>query len=812
MSSTSESLTSESQPAAEKPARKTVALIGNPNTGKSTLFNALSGMKARTGNYPGVTVEKKVGKVVWHGREIDLIDLPGTYSLSPRSPDEMVSVDVLLGRQKGTAAVDAVVCIVDASNLERNLYLVSQALDLGLPTVVVLNMMDVARSKGIEVNHEEFAKRLKLPVVVTEAHRRKNIDIVKQAIVDAVSRPLRTPESIFPDEFYKEAGQIRDLLRERKDIDLPQFLAQRLLIDREGQIESELTDTSEAGQTIKSELTAARERLAESNCRVPAIEARVRYGWARELLDGLVTQPAERPASRSDAIDRFLTHRFFGLVVFAALMMLVFQTIYTWAGPLMDQVEVGQEVAVGLVDRVLTPGPLRSLVVDGVIAGVGGVLVFLPQICLLFFFIAILEDCGYMSRAAFLMDKFMARLGLSGKSFVPLMSSFACAVPGVMATRVIESRRDRFVTILVAPLMSCSARLPVYLLLIQAFIPERTLALGLGLQGTVLFLMYSVGALVAIPVAWGLKKFFFPGETPHFVMELPSYKIPSLRVVFDRVFDRAKAFLVRAGTLIFATTIVIWALGYYPGDHTHQHDLQRSIVAAETKLDYESRELEENLFMQEMGEKIASESELTPAERTRIDRIFGISAEDPVWELGTPENLKNLETLVSRAKEDERLAQIHLDDLQDEYRRISAKLMAESALGKMGHAIEPAVKPLGWDWRIGVGAIASFPAREVIISTLGTIYSLGGDVDEEDEGLMGALRSSQWPDGTKVFNVPVALSIMVFFALCAQCAATLMVIKRETNSWRWPIFSFVYMTLLAYLGALITYQVGSFWL
>jgi len=753
MSSTSDkssSISDQQSTSTTNTERKTVALIGNPNTGKSTLFNALSGMKARTGNYPGVTVEKKVGKVVWNGREIDLIDLPGTYSLSPRSPDELVSVDVLLGRQKGVSAVDAVVCIVDASNLERNLYLVSQSLDLGLPTVVVLNMMDVARSKGINVDAEELAKRLKLPVITTEAHRRKNVDIVKQAIADAVSRPLRTPDSLFPDEFYKEAGKIRESLRTHRNVDLPQFLAQRLLIDRGGQIEQELTDATTSGQQIKADLEAARERLAEANCRVPAIEARVRYGWARETLDGVVTHPAERPASRSDGIDRLLTHRVFGLVVFAALMMLVFQTIYTWSGPLMDQIEAGQGAITEIVEGVLQPGPLCSLIVDGIIAGVGGVLIFLPQICLLFLFIAVLEDCGYMSRAAFLMDKFMAKLGLSGKSFVPLMSSFACAVPGVMATRVIESRRDRFVTILVAPLMSCSARLPVYLLLIKAFIPERTLSMGLGLQGTVLFLMYSIGALVAIPVAWGLKKIFFPGETPHFVMELPSYKVPSVRVVFDRVYDRGKAFVVRAGTLIFATTIVIWAMGYYPGDHSRQYELQRSIVAAENILET------------------------------------------------NPENAE--------------LAEIHLIDLQAEHNRVSSELIAGSVLGQMGHAIEPLVKPLGWDWRIGVGALASFPAREVIISTLGTIYSLGGDVDEESEGLIGSLRSSTWPDGSKVFNIPVALSIMVFFALCAQCAATLMVIKRETNSWRWPIFSFVYMTVLAYVGALITYQVGSLWL
>ena len=811
MSSTSDSPTPEV--ATEQPnSRKSVALIGNPNTGKSTLFNALSGMKARTGNYPGVTVEKKVGRVVWRGREIDLIDLPGTYSLSPRSPDELVSVDVLLGRQSGIEPIDAVVCIVDASNLERNLYLVSQALDLGLPTVLVLNMMDVAKTKGIEIDVEELGKRLKIPVITTQAHRRQNIDVLKEAISDSVQRPLRVPESLFPEEFYAEAGQLRELIRVEKNIDMPAFLANRLLLDRGGQIEQELVDSSAAGQKISEELEAARTRLSQANCRVPVVEAKLRYGWAREILSGVVNQPAERPHSRSDALDRFLTHRVFGLIVFAALMLFVFQTIYSWAGPLMDQVEAGQGIVSGWVEGLLQPGPLRSLLVDGVIAGVGGVLIFLPQICLLFLFIAILEDCGYMSRAAFLMDKLMSKLGLSGKSFVPLMSSFACAVPGVMATRVIESRRDRFVTILVAPLMSCSARLPVYLLLINAFIPHKTLPIGLGLQGTVLFLMYSVGALVAIPVAWALKKVFFPGETPHFVMELPSYKLPSPRVVFDRVYDRGKAFVVRAGTLIFATSIIIWALGYYPGDHSRQYDLQRSLVAAETKLEMETADLQEWVFTQEMGEKVADGEELTDSERKQLSEDFGISADDPIYQLGTPENLKNLNTLVERGQQEVRLAEIHLDDLQEEYNRVSSKLIAGSVLGQMGHAIEPVVKPLGWDWRIGVGAIASFPAREVIIATLGTIYSLGGDVDEESEGLIGALQASRWPDGSPVFNVPVALSIMVFFALCAQCAATLMVIKRETNSWRWPIFSFVYMTALAYVGALITYQVGSLWL
>ena len=460
----------------------------------------------------------------------------------------------------------------------------------------------------------------------------------------------------------------------------------------------------------------------------------------------MVERPDEEVQTFSDRIDHVLTHRVWGLVIFAAIMFLVFQSISTGASGMMDAIESLQGWIVDWVHVWLGPGTLRSLIDDGIVAGVGSVLIFLPQILILFFFIGLLEDCGYMARAAFVMDKLMTKLGLSGKSFLPLMSSFACAVPGIMATRVIENTRDRMVTILVAPLMSCSARLPVYVLLIGTFVPETTWLGGwIGLQGIVLFAMHVLGVVVAVPVAWLLKRFFFPGDTPAFVMELPSYKLPSPRVVFYRVWERAQAFLGRAGTLIFCTAVLVWAAGYFPGDHTRVHELAKAI---------EQREL-------------SSESDGNGAQSTEA--------------------------------------------MREESRRLNGELIKGSFLGRAGQAIEPLVKPLGWDWRIGVGVIASFPAREVIIATLGTIYSLGGDVDEEDSGLKDSLASSKWPDGRPVFTLPVALSIMVFFALCAQCAATLMVIRRETNSWRWPIFTFVYMTGLAYIGSFITYNIGT-WL
>lgn len=794
----------------------TLALIGNPNTGKSTLFNALAGMNARIGNFPGVTVEKKIGHVTWEGRKVSLIDLPGTYSLSPRSLDEMVSVDVLLGRQSDVGRPDAVICIVDASNLERNLYLVSQVLDLGDPVVLVLNMSDVAQARGITIEAAKLSEKLGVPVVKTEAHKRQGLKELREAILALTEeREIRAPE-IFPAEFIQERDLLATSLAAKGLGEVPSYLVDRLLLDVGGQVEQEFAIKS--GPDLTSHLASARQRLQDAGHRVPTVEAKRRYAWVREILDGVVTHPKERPKTTSDKIDRILTHRVWGLLIFCVMMFVVFQAIYRWAGPFMGYIEAGQEWVASIVASNLSPGPFRSLVIDGVIAGVGGVLVFLPQIVFLFFFIALLEDCGYMARAAFLMDKLMTKIGLSGKSFVPLMSSFACAIPGVMATRVIENRRDRMVTILIAPLMSCSARLPVYLILIAAFIPATTYLGGLiGLQGLVLFAMTSLGSLVAIPVAWLLTRTFFKGETPPFVMELPSYKWPSPRIVLNRVYDRGKAFVTRAGTLIFATTIVVWALGYFPEDHTEDHALESQIEEITRQADADVGSLADlNEVAARNEDKLDAIDQLSKTDLP-AEEIQEVRAKAKELKLNPDMTQEDREALEDELKaENAELAaktdpwNEQLNPLEKRKQVLSGQLLEASYLGRMGHAIEPLVKPLGWDWRIGVGAIASFPAREVIIATLGTIYSLGSDVetDEPDPSLMEEMQASKWPDGEKVYNVPVALSIMVFFALCAQCAATLMTIKRETNSWRWPLFTFGYMTILAYVAALVTYQVG----
>jgi ferrous iron transport protein B len=723
-----------------------IAVVGNPNTGKSTLFTALAGVRQRVGNYPGVTVEKKTGHLRHDGLTFELIDLPGTYSLAPRSPDEMVTVDVLLGPGIGGPPPDVVLSIVDASNLERNLFLTSQVLSLGLPTVVALNMTDLARDRQIEIDAPALAQRLGVAVVSIQANRQQGLDHLKTAMAEAASEQPAERENPLPLEFQRQAREIGESLNSVRPAPLPHFLVERLLLDGGGYLESELLNGDAA--TATERLRAARAALASAGMPVPAVEAMARYDWIARTLDGIIRRPDVHERTLSDRIDAVLTHKLAGTLVFVVVMALMFSSIFTWAAPLMGLVDSAVGSFARLVGIALPEGALRSLVVDGVIGGVGAVVIFLPQILILFFFIALLEDCGYMARAAFLMDRLMAGVGLSGKSFIPLLSSFACAIPGIMATRTIENRRDRLATILIAPLMSCSARLPVYVILIGAFVPaERYLGGLVGLQGLTLLAMYSVGVVVAIGVAWVLKRSILRGETPPFVLELPSYKIPSLRNVAYRMAERGWSFVARAGTIIFAVTIVVWALAYYPRSDE-----------------------------QVAGAIAAQRASLAASEATAADLAAFDDAD-------------------------------HLD-------RLSASLHQQySFLGRAGQWIEPAVRPLGWDWRIGCAAIASFPAREVVMGVLGVIYQLGPDVDvgsAGDQSRLGSqLRAASWDDtGQKVYNLPVALSIMVFFALCAQCAATLAVIRRETNSWRWPAFTFAYMTVLAYVGALLTYQIG----
>jgi ferrous iron transport protein B len=767
------------------PTSPTIALVGNPNTGKTTLFNALSGLNQRVGNYPGVTVETKKGRWRYQGQTYELIDLPGTYSLAPRSPDEMVAVELLLGQKAGEPSPSAVVIIVDASNLERNLYLMTQVRELGVPVIVALNMMDVARNQGLEIDTAALSRRLGVPVVPLQANKLKGIEELKAAIAQLLDRgPDFRPERSsdrqlepgaasgrleacptvdgvrFPDAFESEVAGLRN----RLGPDVSPFLVRRLLLDVGGYAEQVAVERG--GPHFLDEVRAVRRRLVDAGCPIPGVEARARYGWIRSATAECVRRPAQRPVTWTDQLDRILTHWLWGSLAFLALMFVVFQSIYAWAAPLMDWIGAGQETLAAWVGAALTPGPLRSLLVDGVIGGVGSVLVFIPQIFILFAFIAILEDCGYMARAAFLMDRIMARAGLNGKSFIPLLSSVACAVPGIMAARVIENRRDRLATILVAPLMSCSARLPVYMLLIAAFLSSE--AYPFWVPGLTLFAMYAIGLVVAPLVAFALKRTLLRGATPVFVMEMPLYKVPSLRLILRRSVEASWMFVRRAGTLILASMIVVWALLYFPVtrfDGENYDVMLANLEAGSEPLREEIDQLKEQLpDRPELAARIAALEETSAA-------------------------------------------------MEETSRALEAEWKGQSWLGRAGKWLEPLVRPLGWDWRIGMAALASFPAREVMVGTLGLIFSEGqgeADDDEYQAALGDRLRAATWDDdpARPLFSVPVALSIMVFFALCCQCVSTLAIIKRETNSWRWPIFTFVYMTLLAYLGALTVYQVG----
>jgi ferrous iron transport protein B len=731
----------------------TVAMVGNPNTGKSTLFNALTGLRQHVANYPGVTVEMKSGTARLGEVELRVVDLPGTYSLAPRSPDEMVSVDLLLGHVPGEARPDVIVSIVDATNLERHLYLTTQLFELGVPVVLAVNLVDLARKQGLKIDFARLEKQLGIPVVPIQANRGIGLDDLKKAVAGAADRGTAPTGVTFPAAFVSEANALVASL----DNEVEAYLAERLLLDVGGYTEKRLA--MRGGPDVVSRLTEARARLAAAGCPVPAIEARTRYGWIRQAIAGSVRRPAERVVTWSDRLDRLFTHKVWGTLFFLLLMFLVFQAIYVGAAPLMDLIDAGIQGLAEFVRSAMSPGPLRNLLTDGVLKGVGGVLVFLPQIMILFAVIAVLEDCGYMARAAFLMDKVMSRCGLNGKSFIPLLSSVACAVPGIMATRVIEDRRDRLATILVAPLMSCSARLPLYMLLIGVFLSDPW-----WLPGVVLFGMYLIGLVVAPLVALVLKRTLLRGETPVFVMEMPAFKVPQIRAVFRRMFSAGWAFVYRAGTMILASMVLIWASLYFPSTMTDG----RSYDTVTAELGDDIAKLNADLKGMGDGDTKTRKSEELAAKEQELNATYG------------------------------------------EWKR-------QSLLGRLGRAMEPVFRPLGWDWKIGMSALASFPAREVIVGTLGIVYNQGdvdaGEIEEAErvaETPLGEAIREEWTNDPAIgkYRVPVALGLLVFFALCCQCVSTLVIIRRETGSWAWPAFTFTYMTVLAYVGALVTYQVG----
>lgn len=762
---------SDTPTSTKKKAGCYVALTGNPNCGKSTIFNSLTGLRAKVGNYAGVTVERKEGALrgVPAGEQITIIDLPGTYSLSPKSLDEQISRDILFHRLPEVPAPAAVVVVVDASNLERNLYYATQVIELGYPTVVALNMMDVAEQNGHSIDVGVLAKEIGVPVVPMVANEDEGISELREAAVAAAGR-IGDRKSCphfyeLPGEFQREIEGVAKALESEYSLRHTSAVAEALLVLTDEKAES--AHSTQYPPSVTVEIVAARQRLEAAGIewRGEAIEAR--YARIGAIHEKAVVEEMEYKETFSDRLDAILTHKVWGMLIFVAIMAAMFQGIFTISEWPMTWLESGVALLGEFVGEFIPPGDLHSLAVDGVVMGVGAVVVFLPQICLLFLFIGILEDTGYMARAAFLMDRLMSRVGLHGKSFIPMLSSFGCAIPGIMATRTIENPKDRLVTILVAPLMSCSARLPVYTVLIAACIPKRDVLGFLGLQGLTMLSMYLLGIAVALMMAWLFKKTLLKGETPMLIMELPPYKRPVVKALIRHMWERSKLFLKRAGTVILGISILLWFLATYP----RSADLEREIAGKRAAV------------------VISANPQATPDE---VENVI-----ERLSEKNASGDLTETEALFWG-----KLEVIDQDGAGERLRR--------SFAGRLGQVIEPVIRPLGFDWKIGIGLVASFAAREVFVSTMSTVYNVG-EFDDSDEGtanLSETLRAQKWPDGKTVYTTLVAVTLMVFYVFALQCVSTIAVVRRETNGWKWPLFQFAYMTALAWVLAFVTYQGG----
>ncbi len=708
-----------------------VALVGNPNAGKTSLFNGLTGAHQKVGNYPGVTVEKISGTLDLGDVKVECIDVPGLYSLTPVSEDEKVAADVIKGNTPDHQKPTLLVCVIDASNLERNLFFFTQIAELDRPVVLALTMLDRVEAKGKRVDIEKMQRLLGIDVIALNGHKGSGLSELKAAIKANLETPKKPKIKLgYPKVVDEKIAELQTLFAPYLDgsnLDDEELRSQLVI---EHPKDDDVDNLCCGKNELIHAVYAKRQEIIDSGKWNASVNVSIRYEWSTRMQQAVVSEAKSGPKPRTitDKIDSVLTHRFFGLIVFTAMMYLVFQSIYTFAQPLMDVIEKAFGWIGDSISPYLSKVPwLQSLIVDGLIGGVGGMLVFLPQILILFFFISVLEGTGYLARAAFLMDKLLGWCGLNGRAFIPLLSSFACAIPGIMAARVMPDPKSRLATILVSPLMSCSARLPVYLLLIGAFIQPKY---GPFWAGFALFAMHLLGLVIAIPIVYVLNRHVIKSRKLPFMMELPPYQWPRWKDVGITLLQRAKVFVQTAGTIIVAMSILIWALGYFPRLNESQ--------------------------LNEITAKNAGQSES------------------------------------------------HIQQ------QIQEEQLAKSFLGRFGKTIEPVFVPAGFDWRITTSILSAFPARETVVPSLGIIFSLGKDVDNENKDLASALSNAKWPDGKPLFTEWTAIGLMVFFALCAQCMATLATVRRETNSWKWPVFMFCYMTTLAYLGAVAVHQLSIF--
>jgi ferrous iron transport protein B len=694
-----------------------LALVGNPNTGKSTLFNLLTGLNQKIGNFPGITVDKKLGYYkIAPDKQLEVIDLPGTYSLYPKSKDESIVFQVLADKNNPSHP-DLVVLVADATNLRRNLLLYTQVADLGLPVILVLNMTDMAEKEGILINIDKLSQRLGVQVVAISARSNKGLDQLKTAIANATSIPTQAAGADLLMLAPQAIAEVKENLQLDNDYYALQLLHQHshlafFAASQHSQIES----IKSSNQFESSKLQAA--------------ETVARYRYLSTVLSGVIEDTgAVRKFKFSDRLDSILTHRFWGFFIFIFILFFIFNSIFSWSTYPMDRIEYAFVWLTEFGHQHLPEGLLTNLLLDGVVAGLGGVVIFIPQIAILFAFISILEDTGYMARVTFMMDKIMRKFGLSGKSVVPMIGSLACAVPSIMSARNIESWKDRIITIMVAPLVSCSARLPVYTLLISLVVPEKMIWGFINLQGLTLMGMYVISLVAAVLVAFVLKLIIKAREKSYFIMELPVYRMPRWSNVAFTMYEKSKTFVIEAGKVIIAISIVLWVLATYG-----------------------------------------------PSDRfAEIDRKY------QTMEVG---------------KDSVQLAAMETDK--------AAEQLENSYAGILGHAIEPAIRPLGFDWKIGIALITSFAAREAFVGTMATIYSVGDDEVATIRNKMRGAKDSQ--TGEPIFTFATSFSLMLFYAFAMQCMSTVAVVYRETKSWKWPMIQLVYMTAMAYVASLIAYQ------
>lgn len=698
--------------------REKIALVGNPNSGKSSLFNQLTGLNQKIGNFPGVTVDRKSGYChLLNGTVAEIIDLPGIYSIYPRSIDERIVSEILLDHHSKTTP-DKVVVIADATNLKRSLLLLTQIVDLGLPTILAVNMMDLAARAGVSYDLKALSSKLGVPVVPINARNGVGMEELKRVIATS---GMATPRPVFRiwNEATEPVKSVRSLLGVDNDYEAYQFLEQPYSLNF-------------LSAEKRAVLEDVRSRYNFFPGKYQGAETIQRYSIIQQILNDVTIRPGDqRWKQYSSRLDSILLHKVWGYVIFFALLFLIFQSIFAWAEIPMDMIDSLFARLSSYLGSALPEGRLTSLLAEGIVPGIGGILIFIPQIAILFAFISILEESGYMSRVVFMMDKIMRKFGLNGKSVVPLMSGVACAIPAIMATRTIDNWKERTITILVTPLMSCSARLPVFTILIALIVPGERVLGFFNLQGLALMGMYLLGFVAAIASASVMKLLIRVRERSYLIMEMPAYRIPKWSNVGYTIIEKTKAFVFEAGKVIISISIILWVLASYgPGDRFRNAE------------QYVSREV--------AGQDLSAEA------------------------------LEN---------------------------RIAAYRLEHSYAGIIGKWLEPAIRPLGYDWKIGIALITSFAAREVFVGTIATIYSIGTVDDDDTDTIRERLRQEKNPEtGGRRFTPAVGFSLLVFYAFAMQCMSTLAVVYRETKGWKWPLIQLLYMTALAYLSALVVYQ------